>query len=413
MSTNRDNGASGSPLSGKKILLGISGGISAYKSAFLTRILKREGADVWVCMTHAGTKFITPLTMESLSEREVLLEIFPEKRVVGTRHITIAEWADAVIIAPATADLLARMRAGIANDMLTTLLISTEAPVFVAPTMNTRMYDHPATQENMDVLRDRGVRFIAPGVGELACKTVGMGRMAEPEEIAGVLRQHFGRAADLKGRRIMVTAGPTQEPLDPVRFLSNRSSGKMGFRIAEAAAARGADVVLISGPVNLPDVTGVKMVRVITADEMKSAVEDHFETIDAVIMAAAVADFRPTGAAPGKIKKTSVGKTLEIEKTPDILQEMGQQKKNQILAGFSLETDNLAAEAGRKLRDKNLDLVVANNPTIPGSGFDAETNVASIIDRDGNCVETGKILKRELAEIILDRIVELLRPQTG
>jgi len=409
MSETPEKQAVGLPLAGKKILLGVTGGIAAYKSAYLTRVLKSEGADVWVCLTRAGARFITPLTMETLSGREVLLEMFPEKRTVGTRHITIAQWANAFVIAPATANILAKMRAGIADDLLTTLLISTEAPIFVAPAMNTHMYNNPATQENMEILRARGMRFIAPGVGDLACNTVGVGRMAEPSEIASVLRGFFRGVSALLGRKIVVTAGPTYEPLDPVRYLGNRSSGKMGYAVAEAAAARGAVAVLISGPSALPDPPGVDVVRVETAAQMKVAVDERFDGADAVIMAAAVADFRPANPAGQKIKKKTVSTTIEIQPTDDILLGLGQRKKGQVLVGFSLETENLTGEARRKLRDKNLDLVVANNPNLSGAGFGTETNIAVIVDREGNPAETGKITKRALAEIILDRIIPLLR----
>jgi len=402
-----------SPLSGKKILLGITGGIAAYKAAYLVRILKGEGVDVWVCMTKAGRKFITPLTMETLSEREVLLETFPEDRTVGTRHITIAEWADAFVIAPATANILAKMRAGIADDMLTTLLISTEAPIFAAPAMNTRMYNHPATQENMQALRARSVHFIDPGVGDLACRTVGVGRMAEPDEIVATLRRFFRRSTDLNNRKVLVTAGPTREPLDPVRFLSNRSSGRMGYRIAEAAHARGAQVVLVSGPTALPDPAGVEVIRVETAAEMQTAVESHFDNADAVIMAAAVADFRPVHPSDQKIKKSDVGGAIDIEPTPDILSSLGKSKKDQVLVGFSLETGNLTEEATRKLREKNLDLIVANDPTVPGAGFDVDTNVAVLIDRDEQATHTGLVTKSRLAETIIDRILPLLRSAKG
>ncbi len=400
--------ANDSPLDGKNILLGITGGIAAYKSAYLTRIFKRDGADVWVCMTRAGAKFITPLTMETLSQREVLLEIFPEKRMVGTRHITIAEWADVFVIAPATANILAKMSGGIADDLLTTLLVATEAPVFVAPAMNTRMYDHPATQENMAKLQSRGVHFIEPGVGELACETIGKGRMAEPEDIAAVLRGYFARSTDLRGRKILVTAGPTHEPLDPVRYLGNRSSGKMGYSLAQAAAARGADVILVSGPTSLPDPAGIEVVRVETAAQMHTVVSERFAGVDVVIMAAAVADFRPVSPAEQKIKKSSLAPTIELESTGDILLDLGRNKKHQVLVGFSLETQNLTKEATRKMKDKHLDLVVANNPLLPGAGFGGETNIATIIDAEGTKTETGKITKRALADIICDRIVPLL-----
>jgi len=397
-----------SPLSGKKILLGITGGIAAYKAAYLTRIFKREGADVWVCLTPNGAKFITPLTMETLSQREVLQELFPEDRMVGTRHITIAEWADAFVIAPATANILAKIRCGIADDLLSTLLIATKAPVFIAPAMNTRMYENPATQENMAVLRSRGVHFIEPGIGELACATVGAGRMAEPDEIASVLRSFFARLFDLQGRKILVTAGPTHEPLDPVRYLGNRSSGKMGYRLAEAARARGAEVILVSGPTSLPDPYGVEIIRVETAAQMNAAVAERFAEVDAVIMAAAVADFRPARVARQKIKKSQGAPTITLEPTADILANLGRRKKRHILVGFSLETDNSAKEAKRKLKDKKLDLVIANNPLLAGAEFGSETNIAAIIDPSGTVTGTGKITKRALADLICDRIVARL-----
>lgn len=397
-----------SVLHGRKILLGITGGIAAYKAAYLTRILKREGADVWVCLTRSGAKFITPLTMETLSQREVLQELFPENRMVGTRHITIAEWADTFVIAPATANILAKMRAGIADDLLTTLLIATKAPVFVAPAMNTRMYEHPATQENLTILRSRGVRFIEPGTGELACETVGKGRMAEPEDIAEALRGFFARSGDLQGRTILVTAGPTHEPLDPVRYLGNRSSGKMGYCIAEAVAARGAEVILISGPTALPDPMGMEVVRIETAAQMNKAVGERFAEVDAVIMAAAVADFRPVKVAGQKIKKSSGVPILKLGATDDILSGLAERKKRQVLVGFSLETTDPGKEAKRKLKDKKLDLIIANNPLVPGAEFGGETNIATIIDTSGEMIETGKITKRALADMICDRIVSLM-----
>ncbi len=409
---NQEQSAETSVLNGRKILLGITGGIAAYKAAYLTRVLKRDGADVWVCLTNSGAKFITPLTMETLSQREVLQELFPENRMVGTRHITIAEWADTFVIAPATANILAKMRSGIADDLLTTLLLATAAPVFVAPAMNTRMYEHAATQENIAVLRSRGVRFIEPGTGKLACETVGKGRMAEPEEIAAVLRGFFARAGDLRGRKILVTAGPTHEPLDPVRYLGNRSSGKMGYRLAEAAAARGAAVILISGPTALLDPVGVEVIRIETAAQMDQAVGERFAGVDAVIMAAAVADFHPIKVAGQKIKKSSGVPILKLGPTADILSGLAQRKNRQVLVGFSLETTDPGKEARRKLKDKKLDLIIANNPLVSGAEFGSETNIATIINADGETIETGKITKRALADMICDRLAALL-PRAG
>ncbi len=398
-----------SPLQGKHILLGITGGIAAYKSAYLTRLLKKEGADVWVCMTESGTKFITPLTMESLSEREVLLEMFPEKRVVGTRHISIADWADLVIIAPATANTLARLRAGIANDLLTTIVISTTAPIFIAPAMNTNMYQNPATQENLAVLQQRGVQLIEPGSGDLACRTVGVGRMAEPDEIVAVVHRYVSARQDLANKKVVVTAGPTYEAIDPVRFLGNRSSGKMGYALAREAATRGAEVILISGPTALSPPTGVSVEWVESTAEMKAAVDRHYADSDVVIMAAAVADYRPAQQSEQKMKRSASNVSLTLSPTEDILGSLAERKTKQLLVGFALETENLIEAAQAKLKEKRVDLIVANNPLVEGAAFGSDTNIAVIIDRENSPEETGKISKRALSAKICDRIVTLMQ----
>jgi phosphopantothenoylcysteine decarboxylase/phosphopantothenate--cysteine ligase len=397
------------PLEGRHILLGISGGIAAYKSAFLCRRLKEAGADVWVSMTPNGARFITPLTMETLSEREVLIEMFPVERFVGTRHIDIAKWADLFLIAPATANLIGRYANGLADDLLATLLISTTAPVMLAPAMNTEMWFNAAVQENLRKLRERGVLFVEPGVGELACHTVGVGRMAEPEEIMEAVVSHFNaqRNRDLLGLTVLVTAGPTQEPLDPVRVITNHSSGRMGYAVAQAAAARGAKVILVSGPTALPKPPVSSFVSVQTSEQMREAVVNRFDSCDIVIGVAAVSDWRAVEPSAQKLSKDSGTPHLELEATPDILAELGRRKKNQILVGFSLETDPQRLASRDKLEKKNLDLLVANNPTQPGSEFGGDTNDAQIINRDGAVERLGLLPKLELAHAILDRIIAI------
>ena len=398
------------PLDGRHILLGISGGIAAYKSAFLCRRLKEAGADVWVSMTPNGTKFITPLTMETVSEREVLIDMFPTDRFVGTRHIDIAKWADLVLIAPATANLIGRYANGLADDLLTTLMISTMAPVMLAPAMNTEMWFNAAVQENVQHLRNRGVLFIEPGSGELACHTVGIGRMAEPEEILESVIEHFNaaRTRDLLGLNVLVTAGPTQEPIDPVRVITNRSSGKMGYAVAQAAAARGAKVTLISGPTSLVKPAVSEFVPIQTASQMHAAASERFSRADVVIGVAAVADWRPVHAADSKLNKEAGAPNLEWEPTVDILADLGTRKRdNQILVGFSLETDSTRLQSTAKLERKKLDLLVANNPIQPGSEFGGDTNEAILMSRDGDAEKTGIVSKLDLAHLILDRVVGL------
>lgn len=398
------------PLQGRHILLGISGGIAAYKSAFLCRRLKEAGADVWVSMTPNGTKFITPLTMETVSERDVLIDMFPSDRFVGTRHIDIAQWADLVLIAPATANLIGRYANGLADDLLTTLMISTTAPVMLAPAMNSEMWFNAAVQDNLRRLRDRGVIFVEPGSGELACHTVGIGRMAEPEEILQSVIEHFNaqRTRDLFGLNVLVTAGPTQEPLDPVRVITNRSSGKMGYAVAQAAASRGAKVTLVSGPTSLAKPAISEFVPVQTAEEMHMAAAARFDKADIAIGVAAVADWRPIHAADAKLSKDKGSPQIEWMPTVDILAELGKQKRaNQILVGFSLETDPSRLKSPAKLEKKNLDLLIANNPTDTGSEFGSDTNKAILIGRDGSSEATDLISKLDLAHLILDRVVAI------
>lgn len=398
-----------SALLGRHILLGVTAGIAAYKSAYLCRRLKEAGADVWVSMTKSATHFITPLTMETLSEREVLIEMFPANRFVGTRHIDIATWTDLAIVAPATADFIGRYANGLADDMLTTLLISTTAPVLLAPAMNTEMYNNLAVQENMKRLRARGIGFADPGVGQLACHTVGVGRMAEPEQIVAAAESVFASIPgnDLAGKTILVTAGSTREPIDPVRFISNHSSGKMGYAVAEAAQKRGARVILISGPTALAAPDRVERIDVTSAQEMHDRVMEKFGECSAAIAVAAVSDWRVTSPSTGKLPKSDGPPKLAFEATPDILGAMGKKKKSdQFLAGFSLETAPERLESSEKLKAKNLDLLVANNPTRPGSEFGGDSNEAVLIGRDGQIERPGLLSKRDLANKILDRVAK-------
>ncbi len=409
-----------SALEGRRILLGISGGIAAYKSAYLCRRLKDHGADVWVSMTKHATHFITTLTMETVSERDVMVEMFPKNKFVGTRHIDISDWTELAIIAPATANLIGRYANGLADDLLTTLLISMTCPVLICPAMNTDMWNHPAVQQNMKTLRDRGVHFADPGSGILACKTVGIGRMAEPEDIVTVAETLFQTAHvnDLDGQHILVTAGPTRERIDPVRYLSNYSSGKMGYAIADAALKRGAKVTLVSGPTALIPPTGVDFIPVETAEEMHAAAVTRFTSCQAAIATAAVSDWRVASPSTNKLPKADGPPTIELTANPDILAVLGERKSpHQYLVGFSLETDPKRLGSTDKLTSKNLDLLVANNPMTAGSEFGGDTNEAIVIDRSGERDQLGLLSKRDLAHRILDRVAAhvatAVQTQTG
>jgi len=393
----------------KKIILGITGGIAAYKSAEICRRLKKLGAEVIVVMTEAGTKFITPLTMETLSENEVVTELFPEKKMVGTRHISLADWCDLILIAPATANLIGKINSGIADDILTTVVISTKSKVILAPAMNVKMWENPIVQENVSALRSLGYEFIEPGVGDLACRDVGKGRMAEPEEIVQEVIKLLSKKCDLKGKSILITASRTVEPIDPVRYLSNRSTGKMGFALADRASSRGAKVTLVSGPSSLGPILGVDFISVNNASQMRDEVKRYFKKADCLIMAAAVSDFTPQESSTAKIKKDQAEMVLKLKRTPDILKEMGKRKGKKILVGFSLETEDEIKNAKVKLKEKNLDLIVVNNPTKPGAGFEADTNVATVIDRRGKTQRLPLMSKKDLADKILDKVSALLK----
>ena len=393
-----------------KIALGVSGGIACYKAAEILRRLQDRGFDVAVVMTKGAAKFVTPLTFRALSGNKVYMDIWEGASSAADHssaydHIFLAQAVDLFLIAPATADCIARMAFGIADDFFTTFYLAVQSPVAVAPAMNTRMWEHPSVQANLRTLESRGVRVIPPETGRMACNTYGPGRLASVEAIVEYAVTLLGKSEELKGRRLLVTAGPTVEDIDPVRFISNRSSGKMGFAIAQAARARGAEVSLISGP-SVLEFPGV--VRVRSTEEMRNAVAERFDAADAVIMAAAPLDFRPKSVAAQKVKKSQGVSAIDLELTPDILQELGARKNGKVLVGFAAETENLTKNARAKLKAKNLDLIVVNPVGGPDSGFDSDTNQASIIDAAGAVQEIPLQRKSEMAETILDRVAGLL-----
>jgi phosphopantothenoylcysteine decarboxylase/phosphopantothenate--cysteine ligase len=394
------------PLAGRRVLLGVTGGIAAYKAAYLARLLRERGGEITVLMTPSATRFVGPDTFAALTGRPVHSDVFELTEEV--LHVRLAHEADAAVVAPATANLLAKLALGLADDLLTSTLLELSAPVVVAPAMHTGMWESPATRQNVQTLLSRGVVIVGPNEGSLAAGDPGMGRMAEPEEIAEALHAAFSGGGELSGRRVIVTAGPTYEPIDAVRFVGNRSSGKMGFAIAAEAAARGAVVTLITGPTHLPDPPGLAVVRVETADEMRREVFSRFEDADAVVKAAAVGDFRPVAPAREKLRKESGVPEIRLEPTPDILKELGERKGSKVLFGFAAETGELEAAGRRKLEEKNLDLVVVNRVGEAGTGFDADTNRALILARDGSDEPLRGWTKRELAAAICDRLAKTL-----
>jgi phosphopantothenoylcysteine decarboxylase/phosphopantothenate--cysteine ligase len=393
-----------------KIALGVSGGIACYKAAEILRRLQDRGFDVAVVMTRGATKFVTPLTFRALSGNKVYLDIWEgaesdAEPSSAYDHIFLAQAIDLFLIAPATADCIARMAYGIADDFFTTFYLAVQSPVVVAPAMNTRMWEHASVQANLQTLESRGARIIPPETGRMACNTYGPGRLASVDSIVGYVAALLEKSGELKGKRFLVTAGPTAEDIDPVRFITNRSSGKMGFAIAQAARARGAEVSLVSGPSAL---TFPGVVRVRTTEEMRRAVAERYDNMDAVIMAAAPLDFRPKNVSAQKIKKAQAIPAIDLEHTPDILQELGARKNGKVLVGFAAETEDLSKNARAKLKAKNLDFIVVNPVGGPDSGFDSDTNQASIIDKAGAVQEIPLQSKSNMAEIILDRVTELL-----
>jgi len=390
---------------GKEIILGVTGSIAAYKAVELLREMTRRGAGVTVVMTESAQRFVTPLTFETLSRRPVLTDLFTldyEKRI---GHVTTGEQADLLVVAPATAHTIAKFTHGLADDFLTNLYLACTCPILIAPAMDREMYAHPTVQENLSRLKARGVTLVEPEYGELASGLVGQGRLADLSAILQEMEAIFRLRKDLTGETILVTAGPTQEPFDPVRYLSNRSSGKMGFAIAQAARDRGATVILVSGPTTLPTPSGVERFDVTTAEEMRATVLRHYDRTTILIMAAAVADYRPTTSAPQKMKKREA-MTVELVRNPDILAEAGQQKGEKILVGFAAETEDLLQNAREKLEKKNLDLIVANDIRV---GFAGEVTRVTLLDRQGRIEDLPELPKREVAHRILDRVIALRR----
>lgn len=400
-------------LAGRSIVLGVTGGIAAYKAVEIASRLKKAGAEVRVVMTRAAASFVAPLTFREITGQAVATSMWTEIPAHHVEHIALAELADLVLVAPATANFIAKAAAGIADDLLTTTVLATRAPLYIAPAMNTGMWENPVTQENVMRLCERGAQVIPPAEGLLACGTTGVGRLPEPEEIVAAVERHFAAAEILAGRRIIVTAGGTEEALDPVRYLSNRSTGRMGYAVAAEAARRGAEVILVSAPTHLDTPAGVRRVNVRSAREMYAAVMAEYETADAVVKAAAVADYRPAEIAPQKIKKSDGELTIHLTRNPDILMELGRKKTRQVLVGFAAETENVETYAQDKLAKKNLDFIVANNVAEKDAGFSVGTNRVKIFFKDGRAEEHPLMAKSELAGIILDRLADALERKTG
>ncbi|MDM8556932.1 bifunctional phosphopantothenoylcysteine decarboxylase/phosphopantothenate--cysteine ligase CoaBC [Desulfococcaceae bacterium HSG7] len=394
-------------LNGKNIVIGVCGGIAAYKSVTLLRLLKKQDAHVRVIMTLNAGAFVGPLTFEALSGMKVCTSLFAENgEDASIKHIEWAQSADAVIIAPATANMIAKLAAGIADDALSTFLLAVTAPVMLCPSMNTHMFEHQTVKRNLKTLKQDGYHILAPDGGELACGVTGPGRLPEPEIILDRFLACM-TPKDLSGRKILVTSGPTQEAIDPVRFISNPSSGKMGQAIARAAEMRGADVTLVSGPTSLTEPLNIKMIKVNTALEMHQAVWYHFEHTDIIIKAAAVSDYRPVNPKHRKIKKVQDETVLELQKNPDILKELGKNKGGRILVGFAAETEDLQKNAAMKLAQKNLDLIVGNLIGPDDSGFNADTNRVQFLYKDGTIETLHKMSKDAVAHLLLDRILQL------
>jgi len=396
-----------------KIALGVTGGVAAYKAAELVRRLQQEKLDVQVVMTRAAQEFITPLTFAALTGKKVITEMFggdeaaPANVESAIEHIAVAQRIDLLLVAPATADSLAHFAQGIAGDFLSTLYLATKAPVVVAPAMNVNMWEHPATQENLAKLRARGVHVVDPDEGYLACGMTGAGRLAATEAIVEKVCSVLGLRHDLEGQTVLVTAGPTREDIDPVRFLTNRSSGKMGYALAEAAVRRGAHVILVSGPTDLPVPDGVDWVPVRTTEEMRAAVRERASDANVVIMAAAVSDYRPAAPRAQKVKRGDERLVLELEPTPDILAELGREKGSRVLVGFAAETERVAENAREKLARKGADIIVANDVTQHGAGFDTDTNIVTLFLRDGREVPLPKLSKFDVANRIFDHVLAI------
>ena len=392
-------------LKDKTVVIGVSGGIAVYKTLDVISRLRKLGVNVNVIMTKSATEFVTPLSFQSLSQNYVVCDMFEDPKTWDVEHISLAKRADVFLIAPATANVIGKIANGIADDMLTTTVMATKAKVLIAPAMNTNMYENPILQRNIDTLKELGYNFVEPESGRLACGDTGKGKLASPETIVDEVVKLLSKDQDLKGKSIIVTAGPTVESIDPMRYITNRSTGKMGYSIAKEAIERGADVTLITGPTNLtPPQNLKKLVKIESAKDMYEAVLENLDENDVVIKSAAVADYKPKNYSNKKIKKSDDDLVIELDRNKDIAQEIGKIKNNKILVGFAAETNDLIENASLKIKKKNLDFIVANDLTKEGAGFGVDTNIVKIIDKEGNITEYPKMKKEEVANIILDKI---------
>ena len=396
-------------LKDKTVVIGVSGGIAVYKTLDVVSRLRKLGVNVNVIMTKSATEFVTPLSFQSLSQNYVVCDMFEDPKTWDVEHISLAKRADVFLIAPATANVIGKIANGIADDMLTTTVMATKAKVLIAPAMNTNMYENPILQRNINTLKELGYNFVEPESGRLACGDTGKGKLASPETIVDEVVKLLSKGQDLKGKSIIVTAGPTVESIDPMRYITNRSTGKMGYSIAKEAIERGADVTLITGPTNLtPPQNLKKLVKIESAKDMYEAVLENLDENDVVIKSAAVADYKPKNYSNKKIKKSDDDFVIELDRNKDIAQEIGKIKNNKILVGFAAETNDLIENASLKIKKKNIDFIVANDLTKEGAGFGVDTNIVKIIDKEGNITEYPKMKKEEVANIILDKIKELL-----
>lgn len=399
-------------LSNKTIIVGVTGGIAAYKACDVVSKLKKLNANIHVIMTESACEFVQPMTFQTLSNNFVINDMFKEPKTWEVEHIELAKKADAFLIVPATANFIGKLAAGIADDMLTTTVMATRAPVIIAPAMNTNMYTNRIVQANMDKLGDLGYRFIDPASGRLACGDIGAGKLADVDDILAFIVDFFEKeseAKDLAGRRIMISAGPTIEAIDPVRYITNRSSGKMGYAIAKRAVARGAQVTLVSGKTDLEVPEGLaKFISIESADDLYENLVGEFDSNDVVIQSAAVADYKPKSYSDKKIKKKDSDLRIDLCRNKDIAQELGKIKGNKVLVGFAAETNDVLKNAAKKIKKKNLDFIVANDLTMQGAGFSTETNIVKIIEADGRIKEYPKLLKSEVGDIILDKVRDIL-----
>lgn len=391
-------------LKDKNIVLGVTGGIAVYKVVDVVSKLKKLNANIDVIMTDSATKFVTPLTFQSMSQNFVTVDMFKEPVKWDIEHISLAQKADLFLIAPATANIIGKVANGIADDMLSTTVMASNSQVAFAPAMNTQMYINPVVQQNINKLKELGYEFISPGEGRLACGDIGPGKLASSEVIVDYVVDYFQKKKDLQGKKVLITAGPTIEPIDPVRYITNHSSGKMGYSLAKEAKDRGADVILVSGPTHIEKPSGIKIINVNTTEEMYNETVKYFNDVDILIKSAAPSDYRPEKYSENKIKKTSDGIGINFTRNPDILKKCGELKKDQIIVGFAAETENVEDYALNKMKRKNMDIIVANNIKEKDAGFKSDNNIAMIIDSKGNCEKFPKMSKSELSKLIIDNI---------